>query len=155
MSAALRPVFRTTDAANAVNIEPHRLDAWLVRGAFRMGPYDVDANGHGHPRQWSRRTVYKLGIMTALARGGITAARAYTSAEAIMKRCEHISDSLRTYAVIKNGGVVNFAVVDRSQTFEDRMDDLISGSESIVIIDLSRLFAGIDEKLKAVSDFVD
>lgn len=152
MNAAILPSYATADAAMAVGIEPKQLDAWLSRSAFRLENNDIDAKGHGHPRSWSLRTIRKLGIMVALAKLGLTPAKACAGADLCIKRTEHFSNAFRTFAAFDVAGNVTITVIDRASNFEDHFDNIIGGGVALVIMDLTRLFARIDAKLISIGN---
>jgi hypothetical protein len=152
MNGEIVPMFGSADAATAAGIaDPKQLDAWLSRGAFRLASNDIDARGHGYPRLWSVRSIRKLALMTALSRLGLTPSRAFAAADQCLQRCEHYTDSLRTFAAFDCSGVVKVFTVEREQPFEDRMAGLMAGFEGAIVIDLSRLFGRVDSRLTAVT----
>jgi hypothetical protein len=156
MNAEIAPMFASADAAVAAGIaDSKQLDSWLSRGAFRLAANDIDAMGHGYHRKWSVRSIRKLALMVTLSQLGVAPARAYAAADECLARCEYFDDTLRTFASFDCSRVVKVFTIDGDRKFEDSMDGLFAGSEGAIIVDLTRLFSHVDDRLHAVATFIE
>jgi len=153
MNPQIVPRYPTSVAAKAVGESRTVLDHWCARRVFRMEPNDEDAAGHGRPRRWSRRTIQKLGIMSALTAIGLTPARAHSASEFALREMERCPvEGGRMYLAVQ-GSKSRLFILPQGQNFEDAFNEISDGvGSAAAIVDLTRTFSKIDSVLDTMKD---
>jgi hypothetical protein len=122
-------LYQTGAVSRATNMRQTKLERLLDRGVIAVGSQDVDASGSGSARLFTRNSVYRVALASALMNIGLPPGRAAAIAE------QHAHN--RGFLVVTPTGAA---------TVRNRLDLRLEAAANI-LLDLDQVRADVDARI--------